>query len=205
MTIDEQPQPPAPQPETLPAAPYVPSPETPPVIPGAIPSQAVEPKKSNKKLWIIMGIVLGVLACCCLIAVVATGMGVISSAREKYPVEKVLDSYMYAMKIKNAERAYEMFSPRAQRQIPISKIQELFEGNNYVLFDGYQSLSVKTIKIAATVNTNPDLPQGTVATVTGTIAYQDGIEGTFNGTLEKVEDTWRIDGIYVHVPPSKFK
>lgn len=37
------------------------------------------------------------------------------------------------------------------------------------------------------------------------VSFQDGTQGTFNGTLEKVDDLWRIDGIYVQVPPSKFK
>jgi len=50
---------------------------------------------------------------------------------------------------KDAENAYALFSPRAQRQIPISKIQELLDGKNYFLFEGYQSLSVSNPNISA--------------------------------------------------------
>jgi hypothetical protein len=124
---------------------------------------------------------------------------------EKAPVESVLDAYMRHMANKDADSAYALFSPRAQRQIPISEVQEMLEGNNYFLFEGYQSLSMTNLNISAAANTNPDLPQGTVAEVTGVITYEGDIQGSFNGVLEKVGDEWMIDGIYVTVPPSKIK
>jgi hypothetical protein len=165
----------------------------------------VQPQKSNKKIWIIVGIVLAVLCLCSIacIAIFSTSMYKIYT--EKAPVESVLNDYMRYMANKNAESAYALFSPRAQRQIPISKIQEMLEGNNYILFEGYQSLSVSNLNISAAVNTNPDLPQGTVAKVTGVINFEGGIQGSFNGTLEKVGGKWMIDGIYVTVPPDKLK
>jgi hypothetical protein len=41
--------------------------------------------------------------------------------------------------------------------------------------------------------------------VTGTIVFEGEIQGSFNGVLEKVDDEWMIDGMYVTVPPSKIK
>ena len=81
----------------------------------------------------------------------------------------------------------------------------MLEGNNYFLFEGYQSLEVGNLNISATANANPDLPQGTVATVTGAITFEGDIQGTFNGVLEKVDDQWMIDSIYVTVRPNKIK
>jgi hypothetical protein len=166
------------------------------------------PQKSNKNLWVIVGIAIAVLCCCSIICIVAIGLGVVGGSKvaaEKAPIESVLDSYMKYMAAKDFESAYALFSPRAQRQFPISKIKELLDGNNYMVFEGYQSLSVNNLNISAAANTNPNIPQGTVAKVTGTVTYEGGIQGTFNGTLEKVNEKWQIDGIFVNVPPSKFK
>jgi hypothetical protein len=163
------------------------------------------PKKSNNYLWIIVGIVVAVICICSILCVAIIGVGGVKTYAEKAPIESVLDSYMRYMVDKDADSAYALFSPRVQRQIPISKVQEMLEGNNYMLFEGYQSLSVSNLNISATANTNPDFPQGTVAKVTGNIKFDDAIQGSFDGTLEKVNGTWMIYGINVTVPPSKIK
>jgi hypothetical protein len=77
------------------------------------------------------------------------------------------------------------------------------EGNNYVLFDGYRSVTVENINISAAFNTNPDLPQGTVAKVNGTIAYKGGFTGRFEAVLEQEGNKWRLFNINVTVPPDK--
>ena len=165
----------------------------------------VAPQKSNKKLWIIVGVVLVVLCLCSIACGAIFGTSLYKVYTEKAPVESVLDNYMRSMADKDVESAYALFSPRAQRQIPISEIEKLLEGNNYILFEGYQSLSVSNLNISAVANTNPDVPQGTVAKVTGMISFEGNIQGSFNGTLEKVDGVWMIDGIYITVPPDKIK
>jgi hypothetical protein len=177
----------------------------PPVTPDII---TLQHKKSNKNLWLILGILGIVVAVICLCSILCVVLGATSLGKgiaEGAPIESVLDSYMKYMEAKDVESAYALFSPRVQRQIPTSTIQELTVGNNYVLFEGYQSLSVQTISIGAVVNANPDIPQGTVAKVSGTISYEGDFQGTFNGTLEKVDGKWQIDDISVTVPPDKFQ
>jgi hypothetical protein len=169
-------------------------------------SLPVQPKKSNKNIWIIVGVAVVVLCCLFSIACVALfGTSMYKVYTEKAPVESVLNNYMRYMANKDAKNAYALLSPRAQRQIPTSKVQEMLEGNNYFLFEGYQSLSVSNLNISAVANTNPDVPQGTVAKVIGVINFEGGIQGSFNGTLEKVDGKWMIDGMYVTVPPDKIK
>lgn len=124
---------------------------------------------------------------------------------EKAPIVLVLDPYMRAMTNQDPDIAYVLFSPRAQRQIPISDLQEMLEGNNYFLFEGYQSLSVTNINISAVANTNPDTPQGTVAKVNGVISNEGDIQSTYNGIQEKVGDEWILDGIHVTVPLTKIE
>jgi hypothetical protein len=171
-------------------------------VPDSIPLQ---PQKSNKNTWIIVGVAIIALCLCSVICVAVFGTGLYKVYTEKAPVESVLDVYMQHMTNKDAESAYALFSPRARRQIPISKLQEMFEGNNYILFEDYKSLSVTNLNISASANTNPDLPQGTVAKVTGIIMFGGGFQGNFNGVLEKVNGEWMIDAMYVSVPPDKIK
>ena len=164
-----------------------------------------KPKKSNKKTWMIIGIVVAILLLCSIVCIAIFGTGMYKVYKEQAPVASVLDSYMQHMLNKDAENSFALFSPRAQRQMSISQLQEMFEGNNYFLFEGYQSLSVTNIYISAAANTNQDLPQGTVAEVEGVITYQGNIEGSFNGVLEKVDDEWMIYSIRVTVPPDQIK
>lgn len=135
--------------------------------------------------------------------VVAIGLGKVES--EKAPVEAVLDDFMRDMLDEDVDAALALFSPRAQRQFSKSDMESLLEGNNYVLFEGYQSLTIGRINVKAVANTNPDVPQGTVAEVSGTVAYEDGISGQFVATLEKVGGEWFLFFINITVPPDKLE
>ena len=159
--------------------------------------------KSNRNTWIMLGVVTSLLCVCSILCVAVFGASMFRVYQETAPVESVLDAYMRHMANRDAERAYALFAPRAQRQVPLSVIEELLAGNNYFLFAGYQSLAVENINIAARVDPDPDVPQGMVAEVTGTISYEGDMQGTFEGVLEKVGEAWRIDGFYVTVPPDK--
>lgn len=178
--------------------------ENPSVLPDVV---SLPPQKSNTNLWILLAVAISILCCCiiCIAAIALGGLGIGSIAMEKAPIESVLGSYMNYMDAKDAKSAYALFSPRAQRQFSLAKLQELLEGNNYVIFEGYQSLSVANLNISAAANINPDVPQGTVANVTGTVKYEGGFQGTFSGVLEKVDGKWQLHNINVTVPPSKIK
>jgi len=171
------------------------------------PSDSVlhQPRKSNKKNWIIGGVVIGILCLCALVCVAVFGASMFKVFTEKAPVETVINTYMQYMAGKDADSAYELFSPRAQRQFSISAINELLEGNNYFLFEGYQGLSATNLNISISANADPDLPQGTVAEVTGTLDFEGDIQGSFSCVLEKVGDQWMIYNINITVPPDKIK
>jgi hypothetical protein len=168
------------------------------------PNISPTPGTSDKNLWVVLGIATG-LACICsflCIALIATGVGKILV--EQAPVELILDTFMKDMEAKDVESAYTLFSPRSQRQTPITEVEKLIEGNNYAIFEGYQSLTVQNLNLTAAANTNPDMPQGTVANVTGTVSYEGGFTGTFNAVLEKVDGQWKLFNINITVPPDKF-
>jgi hypothetical protein len=176
--------------------------ENPQVVPNI---DSPHPRKSKKKLWTILGIAGAITCLCSIICIVLAVTGVGKVIMENAPVESVLDTFMKNMEAKDIESAYNLFSPRAQQQVPIADLEKMIEGNNYVLFDGYQSLSVKKLELKAVVNSNPNLPQGTVANVTGTISYEGGFTGSFTAVLEKVDGTWRLYHIQVTVPPDKLQ
>lgn len=159
---------------------------------------------SNKNIWITLGIIVALLCLCSVLclALGATGVGKIMV--EKAPIETVLSTFMEDMEAKDVESAYALFSPRSQRQTPISDLEKMLQGNNYFLFEGYQSLSIQNINLTATANMDPDLPQGMVATVDGIISYEDSFTGQFYAVLEKVNGIWKIYNININVPPDKF-
>ena len=164
-----------------------------------------QPQKSKRNIWIIVGLV-AVVVCLCLIACIALfGTSMYKVSIEKAPVEAVLNTFMEDMVAKDVESAYALFAPRVQRQIPLEDVQEMIEGNNYVLFDGYQRLTVQNLNLGGSVNTNPDVPQGTLARVDGFIEYSGDFTGRFTATLEKVDGKWMIDRIDITVPPEKFQ
>lgn len=160
-------------------------------------------KKSNKTLRIILVTVAAVLCLCSAVCAVVFALGIGKAMVEKEPVEAVLDSYMDAMTAKDADRAYKLFSPRAQKQVDKLKLTEAIEGKNYILFEGYQGITADRLNLGAYANSNANLPQGTVANVNGTVLYEGGIRGNFTAVLEKVDGQWMIHSININVPLEK--
>lgn len=162
-----------------------------------------QPEKPKRSVKFYVGIVAATVCACLTIggAIVALGLNEVSE--EKAPVEAVLDDFMREMLAEDVDAALELFSPRAQRQFSKSDLDALLAGNNYILFEGYQSLTVGRLNIKAVANTNPDVAQGTVAEVIGTITYENDFSGNFVATLEKVDGEWFLFFINITVPPDK--
>ena len=176
--------------------------ENPVIEPNVVPPP---PKKSNKNLWIVAGIIIAVLCLCSILCVALVGTGVGKVMVERAPVEATLDNLMKNMEAKDVESAFALFSPRAQRQMSITDLEELTEGNNYKVFEGYESISIQNLNLTAAANTNPDLPQGTVANVTAIVSYAEGFTGDLTAVLEKVDGEWKLFNFHVNVPPDKFQ
>lgn len=162
------------------------------------------PKKSKRILWVVFGISFVFICLCsisCLILIISSVGKVMV---EKAPIMAVLDSFMKDMVDKNVESAYELFSPRSKAKLSKSDLGKMLIGNNYVLFDGYERVTVENMNISANVSTNPNAPQGIVANITGTIFYTGEFTGQLQAVMEKVEGSWKIYGINIIVPPDKF-
>ncbi|MBI9049423.1 MAG: hypothetical protein JEZ00_08385 [Anaerolineaceae bacterium] len=160
----------------------------------------------NGKIILIIIAAMCLLICICSVVCIATGMlGIGSVVMERKPVHDVLDEFMIDIARDDVEAAYDLFSPRAQRQTNFSDLERMSQGNDAVIFEGYQSLKVQNINISASLNTDQNQPQGSVATVSGVIYYDRGETGNFEAVLEKVDDHWMLFSIDLSVSPSEFR
>ncbi len=182
-----------------------PQPEPLPVSYGEVLPTIPPQKKQSSRNWIILAVVGFVIFCLCLgLCGIVFGRGIWSVAQETDDVSGVIDSFMQYMSEKDVENAYDLFSARAKQQTPMSSLEDIYKGNNYVLFEGYESLSISQINIGPSFNTNPNIPQGTVAKIGGSISYTGNFTGQFEATLEQENGGWKIYYINITVPPDKF-
>jgi F0F1-type ATP synthase membrane subunit c/vacuolar-type H+-ATPase subunit K len=171
---------------------------TPPPTPGS---------KSNKKVLLIIAVALLVGLCCIGASIVVPGLigtGVSKVMTEEPKVEKVIDEYLNAMAAQDATKAYSLVSTRAKRNVALGDVQKGLEGNNYTLFEGYESIAMANFNLNLTSDPDPTMPQGQVAEVDGTVSYADGFTGDFNAVLEKEGEEWRLYSINVNAPADKF-
>jgi len=175
------------------------APNTPPVSENQLPV-----RKSRRTIVLVLGGIGATLCLCVAIAALFIGQSILGVSREQAVITPVIQEFMTAMEQRDTASAYRLFSSRAQRQTPISDLETLVDGENYILFEGYETAAISNTSITNSANTNPDIPQGTVATVNGIITYIDDIQGNFRAVLEKESDQWRLFSINVTVPPSKF-
>ena len=154
-------------------------------------------------LIILLAVLGGALVLCGALAVFGVGSSMYISVTEKDDVKLVLDLYMQRMAAKDTGGACALFSSRSRRQMPASELEKLLDGAHYAVFDGYRSLEVDNMNVQQSVNTDPNVPQGTLAMVDGKITYADGFNGTFQGLLEKEAGRWTLSNINIVVPPNK--
>jgi hypothetical protein len=159
-------------------------------------------RASRKNSVLVIGPLAFVLSVCVGLGVLSFVGGLISTELPK--VESIINDFMNAMVEKDVNKAYALFSGRSKSKFSATQL-DLLQGNNYILFDGYEDVTITGYYLSKILNTNPDVPQGTVAKVSGTVSYKDNCTGTWNAILEKEGDEWRIYSINVTVPPDKFR
>lgn len=162
------------------------------------PSEAPPPLRKSWWPWVLVGGgLLFLIPCVCSGLVVAViGRGVATAVVEHDDAELVVNNYFRLMKNQDIEGAYELFSLRARQTIPQSDLEKLARPPNDYLFSDFEKAAVLHIQIQYTSGR-------TLAHVRGTANFSNGIVGTFQGTLEREGDDWRILSMNVFVPPSK--
>jgi FlaG/FlaF family flagellin (archaellin) len=150
------------------------------------------PQQSSSRTWlyVLIGVIVACL-CCVMIAVVvalAGGAGafglVTGLISESQSLAAPVDGYMHAMSNNDAETARTYFAAGAG--VSSARLKEQLTGANFALYDQYESTSVTHFSI----NTNTT---GTLAEISGTIRYSDGSTGTFDATLKKDGDVWKLN------------
>ena len=165
------------------------------------------PPQKSRRLLVIGGCISLAALCLCasVICVSVFGSTLYQAIIEKDNIVVVVDKFMMAMVNKNPDQAYALFSTRVQRQFPVSRLEDMVDGSNYSLFDGYVKAEVVNVNITRGFNTNPDAPQGLVAKVDGTVTYEGGYTGSFQAVLEQENDEWALFSINVIIPPDKLE
>lgn len=127
----------------------------------------------------------------------------VSSPETEEAITEVLDAYMRAMAGKDIAQAYDLMSSRAKGVYSLSDVQQLVEGTDFALFEGYQSVAVGRVSVIRRVNTNPSAPTVS-AQASGVITYAGGVEGTFEAGFDQENSQWRLSKVWIVVPPEKF-
>jgi hypothetical protein len=162
-------------------------------------------KATNNRNVIIIGIGIVVLCLCACagLCAITLGTSLIQGITQQDDIELTLDSFMSAMEDKDTQKAYSYFSTQAQNQIAISDLEKLLEGNNYVLFEDYQNVSIENISFSTGFSTFQNAPKGSVANLSAIVSYSGGFKGRLTAVLEQENGQWRLYNINVVVPPDK--
>lgn len=171
--------------------------------PGAV---SVAPQQESRRK--IVFVLLAAAAVLCIVGAVCVGvfgLGITQVTAQKPAVEKTIDEFMRDMRAREIYKAFALFSTRAQRSVKVEDLSKMSQGNNFVLFDGYQSVTVRNLNVRTVVNADPQSPQGMVAQVDGVVEYDGGIRGRVEAVLEREGEEWRLHFINVTVPPDKLQ
>ena len=181
-------------------------------------------RKKRRTIETVVAVAAALCLCIC-VSLVAGGWELVTDrirvAQERDDVTAVIDEFMREMEKENAVAAYALLSTRAQRHVPLSGIEGLLGGSGFEGYDSVTNLGMtikaefdtdptvqpvllscfcQTVTINTVFNTDPDLPQGLVAYVSGSVTYQGGITGRLGtAVLEKEGDEWRLHCIWLIV------
>lgn len=157
------------------------------------------PKKQRRRYLSCLTLAGAVAAIVvCLAAVVFET--VFTEARENLDEWQALtNDYMRAMSERDVAAAYQLFDPEMQDRMSQADLAAFIDGPFFVLFEGYQDLSVESWYVNFT-------DEGTMAELSGPVKYLVGstpYEGFFEAQLTQQGEAWRIWSINVAAPPEK--
>lgn len=156
-------------------------------------SRYVPPQQQNSSrtwLFVLIGVLVACLCCVAIVVVVALAGGfgalglVTGLVSEAQSMSAPVDGYMHAMSNGDAETARTYFAPGVN--VSSARLQEQLSGANFALYEKYESISVNSFHIDTKTS-------GTTAEISGTVKYTDGSTGTFDVTLKKDGDDWKLN------------
>ncbi len=146
--------------------------------------EVAPPRKSHKKLWILLGVIAGLFI---VIAIIFSSV-LVDLKSEARPISALLDNFLKNMAVKDVESAHDLFEPSAQAQITVANLTSIVTGSNFQALEGYQSLTLTNIR---KYFGSPER-----AEVSGTLTYSPG-SGEFTATVIKVNGAWMMLGFDV--------
>jgi hypothetical protein len=107
---------------------------------------------------------------------------------------KVVTQFMTAMLGKDVATASGLFPTGSEAEIG-PQLEGLLASQFY-LFEGYQSISVTSINVSTQEGQ-------TTAELEGNVTYAGNVKGTFQASLVKEDEAWKLTNININVPQEK--
>ena len=120
--------------------------------------------------------------------------------RQAAEAMQVAVRFMQLMKAKTPQAAESLFSQDANPDEVHRELLEVDAGANFVLFEGYQSLTLSGYNVG---HQQGCLLNSHTIELNAVVHYDDGSLGAFSGKLLKENGGWGLTGFNVTVPPAK--
>ncbi len=165
-------------------------------------AQTPPPVKNKQKFprWIIVIVAL-LCSCFCLCVgyfVVSTIYQAQTNASLIEEITPTLDDYMHKLSSRDFQGASALFIPEKQQGAEQSALKMT---NEFIdALKGYQNLTIQNFRLV--VRVDPLVRPKAIAS--GIIIFDDGAAGSFDASLQKVDDKWMIDSFSIVVPPEIF-
>lgn len=121
----------------------------------------------------------------------------VSIPQETKSIGAMVDDFLTAMANKETEKAYTMGTSQGDANTWQAGIDNLLQGNNFVLFEGYREISLTNINIS-------QFGTEKYAEVQGDVMYEGDFIGTFSADVVKEGQLWKFRSVTVNAPAEKF-
>ena len=131
------------------------------------------------------------------------GLSWLRTYLEQGDIERVTETFMQHMEAGRIDHAYTLISEEGRHNIALRDLSRMLQGDNFALFEGYQDIQIRSLRIAWSGRRGVGLPDGRIATFTGDIRYDGDYTGRMQAILHHVDGRWKIFYFTINVPPEK--
>ena len=158
----------------------------------------------NKQWQYVVGLaVLGLFAVILLWVVFSFLQGAMGNAldSEGEAIVQTLDAFMQAMAIGDTDSAAAQLADAEYGPLDQAQLAAMLADERAVTFDGYRRTELESFAPLAAPQINSN--KATLVGASGRMWYDERYMGTFEATLVKQREGWRIVDIAIVVPPTK--
>lgn len=153
----------------------------------------IERKRKNKR--IIIGVIVIFLLIICAGCVIVGNL--VRNLDFSFDSDSpTVEEFIQSMSDKDVDHAYGMLSTSGQATYSRADMNAMVDGIDFVLFEGFQDITITNFKSYSGTN-------GTYQQVQGMVNYQNQWQGEFYFILDKEDGEWKVSSFEITVPPGK--